>query len=276
MLVRVEFKNSQGTSLVLPLDDDSSGFFIKEMEGLDPVKATLVSTSFAGEDGAQYHTSHREPRNIKVKMGVDPDWLTTTVESLRKRLYNYFMPKSQVSLRFVMDSGLYVDIVGRVETFDFPLFVKEPEANLSLICFQPDFIDPNPVNFSGMSVADNSELLIDYEGSIETGMVITLRPDRAVTAFTFYHRPPDGTLGILDFTVPLLSGDVLEISTIKGQKSLQLTRGATVSSVLYGMTPQSSWLEFQPGEPGDNHLRLYAVGAPFPFDIEYYTRYGGL
>lgn len=276
MLVRVEVRTSQGTLLVLPLDDVSDGLALEEVDGLDPVKATLVSSSFAGEDGEQYHSSRRESRNLKFKMGLEPDYVATSVRDLRKRLYAFFMPKTQVSLRFVMSDGLYVDILGRVESLDAPLFVQDPEANISLMCYDPDFIDPVQKQLlNQMSTSNPEEILIEYplEGTVETGGVFTIRPDRHVQAFTIYHRPPDGTLRTFDFQIPLYADDVLQISTVTGDKGITLTRDNTISSGLYGMSPQSNWLELQ---PGDNYLRLYVEGAPIPFDFTYYTRYGGL
>ncbi len=56
MLIKVEARTSSGALLILPLDDVSSGYVVEEIEGLDPVKATLVSSSFAQADGEQYHT----------------------------------------------------------------------------------------------------------------------------------------------------------------------------------------------------------------------------
>lgn len=276
MLVRVEVTTSQGTLLILPLDDVSDGLALQEVEGLDPVKATLNSSSFAGEDGEQFHSARRESRNIKFKIGLEPDYVTTSVRDLRKRLMAFFMPKTQVSLRFVMADGLYVDILGRIETFDAPLFVQEPEANISLMCFNSDFIDPVQKQLLNlMSVSGSEEVLIEYplEGAVETGGVFTIRPNRPLSAFTIYHRPPDGTLRSLDFSIPLLADDVLQISTVTGNKGITLTRGNTISSGLYGMSPQSSWVQLQ---PGDNYLRLYATGAAIPYDFTYYTRYGGL
>lgn len=273
MLVRIEARNRQGAILNLPLDDISSGIIVDEVEGLDPVKATLVSSSFAGADGEQYHSSRRESRNIKIKLGLEPDYIETTVADLRSRLYAFFMPKSESFLRFWMDSGLYVDIAGRVESAQAPLFTQEPGVDVSVMCFNPDFIDPNPISISGTSTALNVDTVIPYLGTVDTGVVFTVRPDRAVPQFTIYHEPPDGTLRQLDFSTALSAGDVLRISTVTGAKSVTLTRGNTVSSVLYGMSPQSNWIELQ---PGDNRLRLYVEGAPIPFDMEYITRYGGL
>lgn len=274
MLARVEVRTRQGALLSFPLDDVSDGLIMEGIEGLDPVKATIVSSSFAGADGEQYHSARRESRNLKFTIGLEPDYVDTSVADLRKRLYAFFMPKSEVTTRYVMDDGLYVEIDGRVESFDSPLFTKEPQVDISLMCFDPDFIDPNPIQLvNEMSVATSDNIHIDYDGTVETGVVFTVRPNRAVNQFTIYHLPPDGSLRQLDFSIPLVAGDVLQVSTITGAKGATLTRGGTISSALYGISPQSNWIELQ---PGTNDLRLYAEGASFPYDIEYTTRYGGL
>ncbi len=99
MLVSLEVITRQFQSLLLPLNEVLNGFAVESIEGLEPVKATLVSSSFAQIDGAQYHSSRREPRNIKLKMGLEPDYVTDSVRDLRHRLYGFLMPKSEVTLR---------------------------------------------------------------------------------------------------------------------------------------------------------------------------------
>lgn len=273
MLTRVEVTTRQGTLLKLPLEDVSNGYIVEEIQGLDPVKATLVSSSFAQIDGEQYHSSRREARNIKIKLGLEPDFVNTSVSSLRNRLYGFLMPKTEVTLRFVHDDGLEVDILARVETFETPLFTKEPEVDVSLMCFSPDFYDPTPVNISGMTTDLTTETLVHYAGSVEAGITFDLSVDRSLNEFTIYHRPPDGSLRSLAFVSPLVAGDALHISTISGTKGAALTREGVVTSMLWGVAPQSDWIEFQ---PGDNHIRVYATGVGIPFNIQYTTKYGGL
>jgi hypothetical protein len=273
MLTMVEVRTSQGALLSLPLDDISAGLLVGDIEGLDPVKATLVSSSFARLNGEQYHSSRRETRNVKFRLGLEPDYISATVQDLRMRLYTFFMPRSVVNLRFYMSDGLIVDIQGRVESFETPLFTKEPAVDISIICFDPDFVDPVPVTLSGASAITDQQTHIQYAGTVETGIKFVFRPNRALSEFTFYHTPPDGTIRSLDFSTPLLAGDVLTISTISGEKGAIRTRAGANSSVLYGISPQSNWIEFT---PGDNQIRIYAEGAAIPFDIEYTTKYGGL
>jgi hypothetical protein len=273
MITKVEVRTPVGTLLTLQLDDVSDGFVVEDIQGLDPVKATLVSSSFANLDGAQYQSARREFRNIVMVIGLEPDYITTSVRDLRTHLYNFFLPKSQVELRFYMSDGLIVNISGRVESFETQLFTREPTVNISIVCFDPDFTETAPVSISGSSVSDSSEFLVTYDGTIETGILFTLNVDRVLGEFTIYHRPPDGVVRTLDFSASLVADDVVVIDTVVGEKSATLTRTSTLSSLLYAVSPQSNWFQLQ---PGDNYLRVYAVGSAIPFSIEYTTRHGGL
>lgn len=272
MLVKVEVRTRQGNLLSLPLEDISDGIIVGDIEGLDPVKATLVSSSFAGLDGQQYQSSRRDLRNIRIKLDLDPD-PTDTVRDLRNRLYGFFMPKSEVDLRFYMEDGLTVNISGRVESFEAQLFTAEPAADISIICFDPDFQGLAPVVISGNTVSTNAEFLINYEGTVETGIEFTLLPNRTLTEFAIYHRAPDDTMRILEFAAPLAVGDMLNISTVSGSKGATLLRTGTSTSVLYGISPQSNWTELA---SGPNYFTVYAVGAAIPFQIKYVNKYGGL
>lgn len=276
MLTRVEARTRQGTLLSLPLEDVLNGYIVEEIEGLGPVKATLVSSSVANEDGEQELSSRREARDIKLKLGLEPDYQTTTVRSLRQRLYSFFMTKRQVFLRFIDDDGLEVDIVGRVETCEPSIFSNEPAMDISVHCYNPDFVVPLPTTLSGMTVETSSEAdttEIEYDGTVDTGIVVTLEVNRTESALTIYNLGPDDVLRQLDFSAPLVAGDKVRISTVAGAKGAILTRAGVESSVLYGVSPQSNWIKLM---EGTNRFRVYATGAPIPYTLEYLTRYGGL
>lgn len=273
MLTMVEARTPQGVLLSLPMSDISGGYLIEEIDGLDPVKATLVSSSFAKQDGSQYHSSRREDRNIKLRVKLEPNYMSTTVRGLRTHLYTFFMPKSAVSLRFYDSDGLVVNISGRVESFGTPLFAKESVVDISIVCFDPDFVELDPVIFSGMTTPGFDEVTIAYAGSVETGIQFVLQPDRVINAFTIYHLPPNDSLRQMDFAAPLAAGDVLTISTIPGNKFAQLNKTGFISSILYGISPESNWIELM---HGDNQIRVYAEGAAIPYTIEYVNRHGGL
>lgn len=273
MLTLVEVRNSAGDLLNLPLDDATDGLVVADIRGLEPVKATLVSSSFAQMDGTQYQTARRENRNLVLTIELYPNYVDQNPRSLRSTLYGYFMPKSLVDLKFVEDTGFEVEISGRVETFDTRLFAKEPAIDISIICFDPDFLETEPVEISEETVADSSEVEIVYEGTVETGVVFVLNLDRDLEEFTIYHRGPDNVTKSMDFAADLLEGDILTISTVKGNKSITLNRSGTQSSLLYALSPQSPWIELS---KGDNYIRFYAVGDPIPYELSFIQRHGGL
>lgn len=272
MLYKVEARSPQGNLLTLQLDDISSGMIVEEITGLDPVKATLVSSNFAQQDGSQYQSARRETRNITMKIGLDPTG-DDSVFDLRTRLYSFLMPKSEVALRFYMTEGLTVDIPGRVESLETELFTQDPEANVSIICFDPDFYDATPVVQTGMHTADVSGRSIEYDGTVDTGMFFSIAIADNKSELTIYQTGPDGTVRTLDFSGSLIAGDVLKISTVSGNKGAILTRAGVDTSVLYGVSPQSSWMGL---EPGTNIVRVYATGDTSPVTITYTNRYGGL
>lgn len=272
MLTLLEVR-SQGGILGLSLMDPELGYDVQDIQGLDPVKATLVSSSFAQQDGAQYQSSRRETRNILLRLGFNPDYAIDDVRALRTRLYPFFMPKTPVSLRFFMDDDLTVDIPGVVESFESAMFSQEPVVDISVMCFDPDFIEPDPVVVAGSTTAGSTVSTLNYTGTVEAGIQFQLNVNRTLTEFTIYHQAPDGSLRSMDFQGSLVSGDVVVINTVSGNKYAELTRSGTTSSILYGISPQSNWLEL---DTGANGIRVYAEGAAIPYTITYTRRYGGL
>jgi hypothetical protein len=273
VLDKVEITNSRGNILSLPMEEDEGGYQVAQIEGLDPVKATLVSTSFVGSDGEQFQSAKRPARNIKIKLDLDPDFDPKTYTDLRKDLYPFFMPKAEISLRFFLSSGLYLDIVGIVEEMSAPLFEQDPTVDISVMCYQPDFVDGRMVTVNGMSVNSNTNIEIDYPGTVESGTVITINFNRDVDEFTIYNMDEGGKLYQLDFSGELLDGDQLVISSLRGNKGITLLRDSVTTSFLYGRSAQSSWIEFVEGL---NQFRVYAEGDPIPYVLTYVVRYGGL
>lgn len=272
MLTQVEVRNAAGTLLTLVLDDVSDGYVLKDVDGLDPVKATITSSTFAGLDGVQFQNARRESRNIIIKLGFEPDYVTTSVRDLRNALYDWFMTKSPVNLRFYDSDGPTVDIDGWVESYEAPLFVKEPGGDISIICEDPDFVELTSVTGSGNTVSDTTEFLVNYAGTAETGIKFTLNLNRSLSEFTIYHRTPDNQVRQIDFDGSLINLDTLAIDTNIGQKGATLTRSGVQSSVLYGISNET-WFQLQ---KGDNYFRFFASGAAIPFDYEYTRRHGGL
>jgi hypothetical protein len=273
MLKQVDVTTRRGTSLSFDMFENDSGYQIADVQGLGPVKATLVSSDYANMDGLQYQSASRGARNIKLILDLEPDGVTETYTSLRTRLDSFFMTKTRILLRFTKTSGLYVDIVGIVEDVSVPMFDEDPQVTISIMCFLPDFLDPRTVELDGVTVATSTVTPILYPGTVETGIILTMNVNRSLSGFTIYNTGEDGILQQLDFSAALLSGDVLVINSVRRSKGITLTRSGITSSLLYGKTPQSSWIQF---DEGVNNFRVYAPGDPVPYQLDYTVRYGGI
>ena len=273
MLTKVEIRTAQGALLTLPLQDISEGYAVKDIEGLDPVKATLVYSSFAGQDGTQFQSARRENRGLILKLGFEPDYALTTAAALRTRLYGYLMPKSLVQLRFYEDTGLVVNVSGRVESLDSPRFTKDPDATIAITCENPDFDTLTTITYPGNTTSGTVETPLLYAGSIETGFVFTLNVNRTISGFTIYNTDAASVQRSLIFSTPMIAGDVLNISTVPGKKYALLTSAGIQTSVLYGVSPVSNWLNLW---PGNNNVRVLVSGAAIPWTVKTSDKYGAI
>lgn len=273
MITMIEARTAQGTLLSLPLGDESSGLKLVDVDGLGPVKATLASSSFASLDGEQFQSSRRGARDITLKLKLDPDYITESVEDLRDKLYDFFMPESPVDLRAYRSDGLVVDISGWVEDFDSPHFTNEPTADILIRCFNPDFVDIVPIEIEGSTVSDSTDTVIDYPGTVKTGFVLALSIDRPISGFTIYCKKPDNTIQTFDFAAAMVAGNTIIVSTVAGEKSIMRATSSNNGSMLYGLATQSVWPEIVRGE---NQFRVYVAGAPISYTLTYEVHYGGL
>lgn len=274
MITQVHAESNQGSLLVMELANIHTGIFLKEIEGLDPVKASIVTASFPTGTGTQYQASKREERDIKIKLGIEPDYISEEPRDVRNRLYQWFMPKTWVDLTFIDENnGAEYIIRGMTETFEAPLFVREPGADIVVRCFESDFVDPILKTINGNTVSNTLNSTFDYDGTVESGFVFQLNVDRAVDELTLYNITPWGLNRQLDFSGSMIAGDILTIDSREGQKAIRLTRSGVSTSLLYGKSPQSAWIDLW---PGSNQFRAYAEGAPIPYVITYYNRHGGL
>lgn len=276
MLTKIEVFNGTSAALSLPLQDISNGYVVQDVQGLDPVKATITSTKRAMLDGSRRQASRRENRNILINLGFVPELAASTVQALRRALYAYLIPKTLVTLRFHFDGVGFVDIQGEVEDCAAPLFAQEPEVNVSILCFDPDFYALASSVAGGLTTSvAGGQTAFNYPGSSPAGYIFTLPVTRTLSnGFTLYNTLPNGVLQIFDYEDPLASGDTIVLSTIPGSKSITRVRAGVPTSVLYGVSPESVWPYFS---PGGNSVRVRANGTPgMPYSIEYLAKYGGL
>ena len=284
-LNKLQIMNSQGNFLGMPFEDISTGFLVKEIEGLDPVKATLTSTPFANLDGAQFQSSRREPRNIVIHLELRPDYALGSVKDLRDRLYDFFMPKSNIRLdlytlnKFDLNpltqtQDLTIDAT--VESLTSALFTKEPTVDVSLMCYDPNFTDPTSVTITGLTGPD--PLTLFYEGSVETGVIFHFLPNRSISSFQLLHEYWDAinnqtVVNSITIAIDIVNGDAVTYTSTPEKKGVVLNHSGVVTPILYAMSVPFKWIELQPGY---NYIWVQVPGDPVPYEIQYFKKYGGL
>lgn len=278
MLEQVDIMGENGSYLPLPLGDPSSGITVESIQGLEPVKAILSSSKYALKDGEYFHASRRGSRNILIGLGLDPRYGGGSVSALRRQLYSVLSPETKVDMTFSMAGEQPVVISGVVESLDTPIFTKTPMAMASIVCHDPDFVDPVEVWNTGEGYPHAIAWRpVEYDGSVPTGFRLELGMNALGTGegFTVYVRHPNGDVQSLEFRAPLQGNDDIHISTVPGDKYAKLIRNGSESSILYGVSPQAQWGYFV---PGSNEFGVQVTGDTQQSYYEFYysKRYGGL
>ncbi len=129
------------TELVVFWLDGSTSIQIRDIKGLEPIKAEIISVP-SNLDGELFQNARLGKRNIVFQFGLNPNWVDQTMSSLRRLLYGYFPPKAIRKLRFYSDDMNSVDISGYVESIEPNMFSQDPEIQVSVICLKPNFISP--------------------------------------------------------------------------------------------------------------------------------------
>lgn len=243
MLSSMEVFNAVGISVAnLPITNPvpSSEYVVRNIDGLQPVKADIQTSPYAIQDGGFFQSSRTGGRNIIVTLGYGyPSLTNKTIETLRRELYSIFPPKSMVKLRFFNDDLAYktTEIIGYIETHEPKLFTKEPEVQISIICPKPNFNELQTLTRTG---ATRESIDFPYRGDADVGFVVNLYTQSDLTKVIISNGRVDEDM-VLDFPSPNILNKfrTLRISTLPGQKNITVSNGQITSNALDNMTSGS-------------------------------------
>jgi len=277
MIRSVTVTNHLGEKLKLELEHpEKTGFYIKEINGLGPCKADINAKELATGDGSVFNSARLNSRNIVIKMGF---LFGPTIEDTRLKSYRYFPVKKKLKLEFETDNRI-ASIEGYVESNEPNIFSKEEDTQISIICPDPFFYsagengnkvtvfygveDNFEFEFSNESLEEdliefgiiryNTERSIYYTGDAEIGVLIKVYVMGEVKHLTIYNLR---TREFMRFNTDILEkmtgscliqGDILVISTIKGDKYVTLERAGEQHNVLNCMDKNSTWFTLVHGD----------------------------
>lgn len=300
MITSIAVKNTKGNTLTLTLKSPAlSGFFVSNIDGLGPVKATINETEALTLDGSTFNSARVGSRNIVLDLGF-LDY--PTIEATRQISYTYFALKSLVELTIVSDTKT-VKISGYIESNEPVIFQSMETTSISIICPDPYFRDLNNIiiNFSLVSpgfkfpFSNNSTSLklisfgsvnldpqntINYTGQVDIGFILSIHASGPVHNLSIYSAETAKQLSIDSATLiamtgsDITAGDDIVISTVKGNKYIFLIRAGVTINILNAAT-NLAWFSLVNGN--NTFYYLAESGSEFlAFKTTYTNVYEGV
>lgn len=255
-MFNLSVKNEYGDVLMLTGNPD---YDVLSVSGLNPAPAEINTTPVSGIDGARYNSARVGQRNIVIRLNINGD-----IEDRRIELYRYFRVKHTVRVYYKNEHvDVYID--GYIETFENDFFTILQQPQISIICPDPYFksmseteIDfenvtalftfPFAIAAEGIPFSSLNEISSRYfnAGNVETGGIITFTALADGVKNPVFYNNTNGTFFGVDITMQ--NGDVIEINTQRGEKSVKLTRSGVTTSIVGDRTSGSTWIVFEPGE----------------------------
>jgi hypothetical protein len=275
MIKNITVTNHVGESIILELGfPEKSGFLIQSIDGLGPVKANINMADFSTMDGSVYNSARIPSRNIVFDIAfLDKP----TIEDVRQLSYKYFPVKKRIHLLVETDNRL-AEIYGYVESNEPVIFSKQETTQISIICPDPYFYSAGQKQltlFSGFNplfqfpwsnesltvkliemgeILKNQTQTIYYTGDGDIGIEIELFALGNVVNLTIYNTTTgefmkidtDRLTTLTGF--PIILGDYIFISTVKGAKSIQLFRDGVYYNILNCLDKNTSWFQLTKGD----------------------------
>lgn len=256
-----------------------SGFLIKSVTGLGPVKANVNTTEVVTNDGSMFNSARLSQRNIVFQLAFVDTVYGETIEDIRQKSYKYFPAKKSVEIVIETDNR-YMKIKGYVESNEPDIFSSQEGTQISIICPDPYFYsageDGNNVTdfytidpmfefpFSNESLTDpllifgeiqiKTEGVITYYGDSEIGVVIYIHAIGPATNINIYNTETREVMMINTTKLEKLTGkglvasDDIVINTTKGEKSITLIRKGASYNILNCLDKNTDWFTLSKGD----------------------------
>lgn len=280
MIYSLAVTNFLGDRIRLELGKpENTGFLIKSITGLGPVKANVNTTEVATNDGSMFNSARLSQRNIVIQMVFVNSIYGEDIEEIRQKSYKYFPIKKSVELVIETDNR-YVRTTGYIESNEPDIFSKQEGTQISIICPDPYFysasedgdnvtnfysIDPMfEFPFSNESLTEpllvfgeiqiKTEGVITYSGDSEIGVMIYIHAIGPAEHINIYNTETREVMTIDTAKLEkltgrgLIAGDDIVINTLKGEKSITLVRDGVSYNILNCLDKNTDWFTLVKGD----------------------------
>lgn len=274
MIKSIEITNPLGEILVLELTSpEKSGFAVLDVDGLGPTKATINTSPILSVPGSVFNSASISERNITLRLRFQDN---PSIEENRKLSYKFFPLGKIVNLKVKTDTRTGL-VSGYVESNDPDIFSKKQETLISIVCpdaffkseqvietvfsgtvsgfsfpFSNDSLTEKQIIFGDLTLDTSASVL--YLGDADTGVTIYIHFIGPASGLSIYNVDRRETMDIdSDKLVALtgsgfISGDDVVITTIKGEKSIFLTRAGEKINILNCLSVSADWFQVQRGD----------------------------
>lgn len=302
MIKSIKVTNPKGESLVLDLfHPEKSGLIVRSISGLGPPKANINSTDLATADGALYSSARASTRNIVFNLQF---MFAPTIEDSRQLTYKYFPLKKLVKIEVETDNRS-LETSGYVESNQPDIFSKEETTQISILCLNPFFYDPDPsvtqfatvtptfeFPFSNESNTENliefgtinldTRSIIDYIGDVDTGVLITIHALGSVSGYLTIYNVETQEKMVVDLAkIKTLigkdygSGDDIIISTVSGDKYVQVLHDGKYTNAIAAIEKLADWFQVSVGRNIFNFTVTKGI-ENLVMSFSYRNAYGGI
>lgn len=274
MIKSITVTNHNHESLTLDLfHPELSGLNVQNIDGLGPTNADINSTEVATIDGGIFTSARQGQRNIVFTFAMMFDPL---VEDSRLKVYKYFPVKKRIYLEFQTDRR-HVETEGYVESNVPDIFSKEETTQVSIICPDPFFYGLNIEEqaFSGVQprfefpfsnesltvpliefgeIRLDTRTVLQYSGDSDTGVLITIHAYDVASNITIWNNDTREHITIDTNKIKTLTdvtygqGDDIIISTVKGNKYVQLLHNGIYTNIISAINKDADWFQLTNGD----------------------------
>lgn len=277
MIKSVTITNHLDESIKLDLfNPEESGFIIKNIEGLGPVKANINFKELATNDGSIDNSARLSSRNIVMSLQFME---SPTIEETRLKSYKYFPIKRNIKFLIETDSRI-CETIGRVETNVPTIFSNAEGCQISILCPNPYFYSAgengtNQTIFYGTeplfefpfsnesltedliefgSIENRTEGTIYYDGDAEIGITIQIHAVGEAEGLVIYNTKTREIMRINDDKLKSLmgsgiqAGDEITITTNRGEKGIYMLRSGVTTNILNSLEKPIKWFQLSKGD----------------------------
>ena len=281
MLTVVKAYSAWQSAPTLPLNEDGRAetdlVQIRNIDGLDPVTASIGLQPYGSTDGEAFTGSNVLSRNLVLTLHPNPDWNLWSPEALRRLLYSYFMPKQAVRLELQSDDMEDLEITGVVESLTANMFSDDPEVQASIICPDPYFTAVDPQIISG----DTTDAILDIEylGSVPTGIQVKVEQVSGTNPNELSIQIGNPDLTFFKVAAPniITSTKYFHMSSLpmsKYAETVNENTGVSTSLLSNFVTEEGS--EWPLLQPGTNQFQVTSDNGVQSWELAYYERFGGI